>query len=376
MPSIFSRFGSSCGTMVDKFMSKSGFSSLEQDLKNVKTLMTTPSVSTFTSCEKPESLNEAMECGKQTSNFTAELEDKCKECEDAKLNRIQKWNCKRKNCKSKFTSNESCVTKCSNNPDLLTSTDKLKCYRDCTSGSSGFAAVGDLPLPDSTEFYGNNRFKEAEAMNWSAGESNRLRHERWRKMIPSESNTTLSAPVGTTGTIVPSMISTFTAEGDEVDKQKIKEMEAKTQEYIKKDQSLAWSAGSSNKNRHIRWADKTNKMNQDPTITDDWHNTVSKSRAPSTGPISYQDAILSQPMPVLSPLRGTNQPQGIRAIADANAGYNTQYYDPNYALAAAIPANISSGSLDYTQKATVADKNVPSGQQTAGSTSTFLSKFM
>lgn len=144
------------------------------------------------------------------------------------------------------------------------------------------------------------------------------------------------------------------------DKQKIKELEAKTQEFIKKDTSLTWNGGEANRLRHVRWANQV----VEPTT--------------STGPISYKDAILAQPMPVLSPLRGTNQPQGIRAIADANAGITTQYYDPKYALAAAIPANISSGSLDYTQKATIAGKenNSSTGQQAAGASSNFMAKFM
>lgn len=343
MPSsLIRRFGSTFGNAVDKFMTKSGFASLEDDLDKIKNAMTKPAsttsesttsestISTFTSCEKPESFDEAMNCGMQ-----------------------------------KFTTvdGEGPCDYCLNDPSYDTPLAKLQCRTDC---KSGFAAVGDaLPLPDATEFYGNNRFKQAEGLNWSGGSSNRLRHERWRNSVPSAPNTTLGAPVGTTGTVVPSGLSTFSAEGDapaednsaEMDKQKIKEMEEKTKDYIKKDTSISWNGGSSNRLRKIRWA---NQPIEPPT---------------SKGPISYQDAILAQPMPVLSPLRGTNQPQGIRAIADANAGYNTQYYDPKYVLQTAIPANISSGSLDYTQKATVAGKTNTNTQQTTG-TSSFAAKFM
>jgi hypothetical protein len=152
--------------------------------------------------------------------------------------------------------------------------------------------------------------------------------------------------------------SAATAATTEDEKQKMKELEAKTQEYIKKDTSLSWNGGEANRLRHVRWANQV----VEPST--------------SSGPISYKDAILAQPMPVLSPLRGMNQPQGIRAIADANAGISTQYYDPKLALAAAIPANISSAGLDYTQKATIAGKDESNTAATAGASSTFMAKFM
>jgi hypothetical protein len=245
---------------------------------------------------------------------------------------------------------------------------KLQCREDCKNKQpfkSGFAAVGDAPLPDATEFYGNNRFKQAEGINWSGGSADRLRHDRWKKSTPSAANSTLGAPVGTTGTVVPKGLSTFSAEGDAAaapetdEKQKMKEMEDKMKDYIKKDTSISWNGGSNDRLRKVRWANQP----IEPST--------------STGPISYQDAILAQPMPVLSPLRGSNQPQGIRAIADANAGFNPQYYDPKYVLQTAIPANVSAGSLDYTQKATVVPKGgSSSAPSTSGTTSSFMSKFM
>jgi hypothetical protein len=144
---------------------------------------------------------------------------------------------------------------------------------------------------------------------------------------------------------------------EEDQKQKIKELEAKTKDYIAKDASLSWAGGNNERMKRVRW---TNQM-----VPENATNT----------PISYKDAILEQPMPMLSPLRGTNQPQGIRAIADADAGRSTQYYDPTKAIGVAIPANIGAGGLDYTQKATIAGKEDKTGTASEVS-STFMSKFM
>ncbi len=144
---------------------------------------------------------------------------------------------------------------------------------------------------------------------------------------------------------------------EEDQKQKMKELEAKTKDYIAKDASLAWAGGSNDRLRHVRWA---NQVVEAPT---------------SKGPISYQDSILSQPLPVLSPLRGTNQPQGIRAIADADAGRSMSYYDPTKAIGVALPTNVSSSnSLDSSVKVNVAGKE--STSNTTGTTSSFMAKFM
>lgn len=64
-------------------------------------------------------------------------------------------------------------------------------------------------------------------------------------------------------------------------------------------------------------------------------------------PITYQQAILSQPMPVLSPLRGTSAPQGIRAISDALMGKSMTTYNPAApTLEPPIPSTVSAGSLN------------------------------
>lgn len=176
--------------------------------------------------------------------------------------------------------------------------------------------------------------------------------------VNDSSTATAAATTAAAATTTAAATTAATADSTttEDEKQKIKELEAKTKDYIKKDTSLTWNGGDSSRMRHVRWANQV----VEPST--------------SSGPISYKDAILAQPLPVLSPLRGTNQPQGIRAIADANAGYNPQRYDPKYTIQAAIPANISSGSLDYTQKATIAGSN--NNATTADTSSTFMAKFM
>jgi hypothetical protein len=69
-------------------------------------------------------------------------------------------------------------------------------------------------------------------------------------------------------------------------------------------------------------------------------------RPPST-PMSYQQAILNQPMPMLSPLRGSSAPQGIRAISDALLGTTMTTYNPALpALSPPVPSTVSAGSLN------------------------------
>jgi hypothetical protein len=100
-----------------------------------------------------------------------------------------------------------------------------------------------------------------------------------------------------------------------------------------------------------------------------WHGNVDEDVQVPNGPVSYQQAILTQPMPVLSPLRGTNSPQGIRAIVDASSGTTTTSYDPNLPpLPVAIPTNASAGSLDASVKVNVAAVN-------NGATSSFAAMF-
>ncbi len=92
------------------------------------------------------------------------------------------------------------------------------------------------------------------------------------------------------------------------------------------------------------------------------------------GPVTYQQAILSQPVPMLSPLRGSNTPQGVRAIVDASVGTTTASFNPALGTpGVAIPSNATAGSLDASIKVNVQNTGAPAA---AGSvTSTFAAMF-
>lgn len=94
---------------------------------------------------------------------------------------------------------------------------------------------------------------------------------------------------------------------------------------------------------------------------------------PGGGPVTYQQAILAQPMPMLSPLRGTNSPQGVRAIVDASVGTTTATFNPALGTpGVAIPSNATAGSLDASIKVNV--QNTPAAPA-GGVTSSFAAMF-
>jgi hypothetical protein len=91
------------------------------------------------------------------------------------------------------------------------------------------------------------------------------------------------------------------------------------------------------------------------------------------GPVTYQQAILAQPMPMLSPLRGTNTPQGVRAIVDASVGTTTATFNPALGTpGVAIPSNATAGSLDASIKVNVQNTG---GAPAGGMSSTFAAMF-
>ncbi len=74
----------------------------------------------------------------------------------------------------------------------------------------------------------------------------------------------------------------------------------------------------------------------------------------SSPEISYQEAILRQNRPVLSPLRGTNQQQGVYGITDAVSGTSMIVYDPNAKpVEQNIPSNVTAGSTNANAKINV-----------------------
>lgn len=98
---------------------------------------------------------------------------------------------------------------------------------------------------------------------------------------------------------------------------------------------------------------KWNGGNWDRLRKNVWQGQAEGNQAMSA-PATYQQAILSQPIPMLSPIRGTNQPQGLRAIVDATTGTTTTTYNPNLpALAVAIPSNATAGSLSADVKVNI-----------------------
>lgn len=122
--------------------------------------------------------------------------------------------------------------------------------------------------------------------------------------------------------------------------------------------TISWNRGSYNKLRRIKWADAQKNETQ---------NTSDPKK-----PISYQEAILAQPRPMLSPIRGTSQPQGIRAIMDASAGRTMSTYNPDMpAISVPIPSNANAGSLDSEVRVNIiqtpTQSTIPTGDVTTAS---------
>lgn len=127
--------------------------------------------------------------------------------------------------------------------------------------------------------------------------------------------------------------SSFGAVGDEgevTDEQaKMRLREASFRKAAEEAESGRWNSGTWDRVRKNTWSGQSER-----------------GGAASSAPVTYQQAILTQPIPMLSPLRGTNQPQGLRGIVDATMGTTTTTYNPNLpSLAVAIPSNASAGSL-------------------------------
>jgi hypothetical protein len=80
--------------------------------------------------------------------------------------------------------------------------------------------------------------------------------------------------------------------------------------------------------------------------------------------LSYQEAILRQSLPVLSPIRGTNQQQGVYGITDAISGTTLITYDPNIRPAEQnVPTNVSSGSTNASAKIHIINRFTPKGER-------------
>lgn len=142
----------------------------------------------------------------------------------------------------------------------------------------------------------------------------------------------------------------FTAEDPEVKRQREEAFRKAAAEADK----LKWNGGSWEEKRRETWSGQAER------------------NLPGGGPVTYQQAILAQPMPVLSPLRGTNSPQGVRAIVDASVGTTTASFNPALGTpGVAIPSNATAGSLDASIKVNVTNTPAPA----AGVTSSFAAMF-
>lgn len=144
----------------------------------------------------------------------------------------------------------------------------------------------------------------------------------------------------------------FSAEDAEVKRQR----EAAFRKAAEEAEKQKWQGGSWEEKRRDTWSGQAER------------------NLPGGGPVTYQQAILAQPMPVLSPLRGTNSPQGTRAIVDASIGTTTASFNPALGTpGVAIPSNATAGSLDASIKVNVT--NTPAAAPAGNVSSSFAAMF-
>ncbi len=182
---------------------------------------------------------------------------------------------------------------------------------------SGFAAVIDS-FASVSNFGGN----EGNGKKKFASVSKPARPSTFTSQLPSDKyqQNTFAA------------VQEFTAEDPEVKRQREEAFRKAAAEAEK----LKWHGGSWEEKRRETWSGQAER------------------NLPGGGPVTYQQAILAQPMPVLSPLRGTNTPQGVRAIVDASVGTTTASFNPALGTpGVAIPSNATAGSLDASIKVNV-----------------------
>lgn len=148
-------------------------------------------------------------------------------------------------------------------------------------------------------------------------------------------------------------VQNFTAAEDiEVKRQR----EAAFRKAAEEAEKLKWQGGSWEEKRRDTWSGQAER------------------NLPGGGPVTYQQAILAQPMPVLSPLRGSNSPQGTRAIVDAAIGTTTASFNPALGTpGVAIPSNATAGSLDASIKVNVT--NAPTAMPAGNVSSSFAAMF-
>lgn len=194
---------------------------------------------------------------------------------------------------------------------------------------SGFAAVVDSFASVST-----------------FGKKNKIPKKKFTSLLPSAQYQQGSSSEG-------AAVQNFTAAEDiEVKRQR----EAAFRQAAAEAEKLKWQGGSWEEKRRDTWSGQAER------------------NLPGGGPVTYQQAILAQPMPVLSPLRGSNSPQGTRAIVDAAIGTTTASFNPALGTpGVAIPSNATAGSLDASIKVNVT--NTPTAMPAGNVSSSFAAMF-
>lgn len=199
---------------------------------------------------------------------------------------------------------------------------------------SGFAAVVDSFASVST-----------------FGKKKNEKKKKFASQMPSSSGV-MQVQSGFTSQLPSEKMQQFSAEDPEVKRQR----EAAFRKAAEEAEKQKWSGGSWEEKRRDTWSGQAER------------------NLPGGGPVTYQQAILAQPVPVLSPLRGTNTPQGVRAIVDASVGTTTASFNPALGTpGVAIPSNATAGSLDASIKVNVT--NTPAAAPAGNVSSSFAAMF-
>ncbi len=147
------------------------------------------------------------------------------------------------------------------------------------------------------------------------------------------------------------------------DKEKQRELEAAYNKAAQEAEKIRWNAGAWDRVKRgpiqVLTGDRESGFRGRAT-RETWSGQADGGMSTSEGPVTYQQAIMAQPMPVLSPLRGTNQAQGVGAIVDAIAGSTPNSYNPALGTPElAIPSNATAGSMDASVKVNIVGGTAP-----------------
>lgn len=161
------------------------------------------------------------------------------------------------------------------------------------------------------------------------------------------------------------------------DAEKQRELEAAYNKAAQEAEKIRWNAGTWDRVKRGPIQVLTGDRNtgyRGRATRNTWSGQAESDMTASEGPVTYQQAIMAQPMPVLSPLRGVNQAQGVGAIVDAIAGSTPNSYNPALGTPElAIPSNATSGSMDASVGVNIVGGTAPGSAATTSSS--FMSLF-